>query len=154
MSDLSLRSPAFADHGDIPRRHTCQGEDKSPPLEIAGVPGGAETLALIVEDPDAPNPAAPKMVFDHWLVWNIPAATRAIAEGTVPAGAIQGRNGWGKNRWNGPCPPIGRHRYFFRLYTLGGRLELRERAGKDELRRAMAELVLAETELVGLYQKS
>lgn len=148
---LELTSPAFEHHGDIPARFTCEGADVSPPLNIAGLPAGTVGLALVVEDPDAPDPAAPLMVWDHWVLWNISPAASTIPEGSVPAGAVQGRNSWGRNDYGGPCPLIGRHRYFFLLYALDSALDLPPGADKVELQRVMWGHVLAEAELMGLY---
>lgn len=150
---MELRSPAFEHNSDMPAKYTCQGEDISPPLRISGIPQGTKTMALIVDDPDAPDPAAPKMTWDHWVVWNIPPQGE-ISEGTLPEGAATGRNSWGRNGYGGPCPPIGKHRYFFRLYALDIRLELPEVATKKILERCMEGHILATAELVGKYEKT
>ena len=148
-----LTSTAFAEGGAIPRGYTCEGRDISPPLAWSGAPAGTRTLALIVDDPDAPDPAAPKMTWVHWVLVDIPPAAPAIAEGAPPpAGAKEGLNDWGRSGYGGPCPPIGRHRYFFKLYALDTALDL-ERPTKAELERAMKGHVLAEAQLVGTYQK-
>ena len=148
-----LTSTAFAEGGAIPRGYTCEGRDTSPPLAWSGVPAGTRTLALIVDDPDAPDPAAPKMTWVHWVLFDIPPAAAGIAEGAPsPAGAKQGVNDWQRTGWGGPCPPIGRHRYFFKLYALDTALEL-NRPTKAELEQAMKGHVLAEARLVGTYQK-
>ncbi len=148
---LELTSRAFDHHEVIPARFTCQGADVSPPLHIAGVPAETVSLALVVEDPDVPDPADPIVVWDHWVVWNISSDVSTIPEGSLPAGAIQGRNSWGRNDYGGPCPMIGRHRYFFRLHALDTALELPPGAGRDDLQRVMGGHVLAEAELMGLY---
>lgn len=153
MAKFEIKSTAFPPHGDIPSLHTCEGRDKSPPLDIIGVHRDVKSLVLIVEDPDAPDPEAPKMVFDHWLLYNIPPATVKIPEGMVPTSATQGKNGWGKEAYGGPCPPVGKHRYFFKLFALDEDLGLPPGLDKDELTKAMEGHVLAETELVGLYEK-
>jgi len=150
---LKLTSTAFADGGAIPRGYTCEGRDVSPPLAWSGVPPGTRTLALIVDDPDAPDPAAPRMTWVHWVLYDIPPAAPGIAEGAPPpAGAKAGVNDWQRSGWGGPCPPIGRHRYFFKLYALDTALEL-YRPTKAQLEQAMKGHVLAETQLVGTYQK-
>jgi Raf kinase inhibitor-like YbhB/YbcL family protein len=143
---MKLTSSAFAHNADIPRKHTCQGGDVSPELTIADIPDGTRSLALIVEDPDAPG-----RTFDHWVLYDIPAATAAIGEGATPGTA--GRNDFGRNAYGGPCPPSGKHRYFFKLYALDTRLDWPEGRSKGDLQKAMAEHVLDQAELVGLYAK-
>ena len=150
---MRITSPAFPHNGSMPARFTCQGDDLSPPLEISGVPEGSAALVLLVDDPDAPDPAAPRMVWDHWVVWNIPPATTAIAEGAAPSGAVQGVNSWKRNDYGGPCPPIGTHRYFFKLYALDAPLALSSSAMKADVEAAMQGHVLAAAELIGLYGK-
>lgn len=154
---LVLKSPAFADHAAIPKRHTCEGADVSPPLDWSGAPAGTKSFALIVDDPDAPDPRAPRMTWVHWVVYNIPAAARGLPEGAathgMPAGALQGLNDWKRAGYGGPCPPVGRHRYFHKLYALDAVLSGLERPGKAELLAALKEHVLAESQLVGTYQK-
>lgn len=154
---LILKSSAFADHGPIPTQHTCEGADSSPPLSWSGAPPGTRSFALIVDDPDAPDPRAPKMTWVHWVVHNIPADVHALAEGAatggMPPGAVQGLNDWKRAGYGGPCPPIGRHRYFHRLYALDSLLSGLERPGKGELLDALKGRVLAEAQLVGTYQK-
>jgi len=149
-----LTSSAFAAGGRIPRLYTCEGRDVSPPLAWSGTPTGTKTLALTVVDPDAPDPAAPRMTWVHWVVYDIPASTTALpAGGPLPSGAREGRNDWKRTGWGGPCPPIGRHRYIFTLYALDVALgDLREptRAALDA---AMAGHVLERAELIGTYQK-
>lgn len=155
---LVLKSEAFQDGEDIPRRCTCEGADLSPPLVWEDLPEGTQSLVLIVDDPDAPDPHAPRMVWDHWILYNLPPDCRGLPEGvsddSLPDGTGQGINSWGLTGYGGPCPPIGRHRYFHRLYALDTRLpsELGE-ATKDELLLAMDERILGRTELVGTYQK-
>lgn len=150
---MRITSPAFSHNGSMPARFTCQGDDLSPPLEIGGVPESAAALVLLVDDPDAPDPAAPRMVWDHWVVWNIPPATTAIAEGSAPPGAVQGVNSWKRNDYGGPCPPIGTHRYFFKLYALDAPLALSSSAMKADVEAAMQGHILAAAELIGLYGK-
>jgi Raf kinase inhibitor-like YbhB/YbcL family protein len=152
---LTISSPAFSDHSGIPRRHTCEGEDLSPPLAWAGVPAGARSLVLIVDDPDAPDPAAPKMTWVHWLLYNLPADIGGLTEdvGTLPAGTLEGFNDFKRTAWGGPCPPIGRHRYFHKLYALDVVLPDLKHPTKTVLEKAMAGHVLAEAQLMGTYQK-
>jgi Raf kinase inhibitor-like YbhB/YbcL family protein len=151
---MELTSAAFASHKAIPPAHTCEGADRSPPLAWAGAPAGTKTFALIVDDPDAPDPAAPKTTWVHWVLYNIPASVQALAEGAKAlAGALDGLNDWKRPGWNGPCPPIGRHRYFFKLYALDETLPELETGSKAELEAAMKGHVLAHAELVGTYQK-
>lgn len=153
---MKLSSSAFANGAEIPRRYTCEGTDVSPPLAWTGAPTGVRSFALIVDDPDAPDPAAPKMTWVHWVVYNIPPTVNNIAEGAsiLPPGTLEGINDWKRARYGGPCPPIGRHRYFFKLYALDTMLPPLRQATKDALLNAMTKHVMAETELVGTYQKS
>ena len=154
---LALTSSAFEDHHPIPKKYTCEGADVSPPLAWSGVPTGTKSLALIVDDPDAPDPAAPKRVFVHWVLFNVSAALSALAEGAsgaaLPAGAVEGRNDFGNTKFGGPCPPIGRHRYFFKLYALDATLPVDKLLDKKALEAAMQGHVLRQAELVGTYQK-
>ena len=156
MASFSIRSSAFTPEGPIPVRHTCDGEDVSPPLEWSGVPKGAKSLALIVEDPDAPDPRAPKRVFAHWVLFNLPPDAPGLPEGVrtrdLPRGTRVGRNDWDKTAYGGPCPPIGRHRYFHRLFALDVVLDLAT-PSKAELERGMEGHVLARAEVVGVYQR-
>lgn len=152
---MQLSSPAFMHEHEIPVRFTCEGENISPPLEWSGVPDGTKSFALVVDDPDAPDPAAPKRVFVHWVLFDLPADKRALSEGVgeaLPPEAGAGRNDWGKASYGGPCPPIGRHRYVHKLYALDTTLEL-DRPTKGELERAMQGHVLAQCELIGTYEK-
>lgn len=141
-----LTSPVFKSNGDIPVKYTCEGENVSPPLVIGEVPKGTRSLALIVDDPDADN-----KVVTHWLAWNIAPTTVSIPEGGRPG--TMGRNEKGDNRYMGPCPPKGQHHYFFKVYALDRMLDLKEGASKEELVNAIKEHILAEGELVGLYEK-
>lgn len=152
---FQLASAAFDSNGEIPRRHTCQGEDLSPALSWSGMPEGTKSLALVVDDPDAPDPAAPKLVWVHWVAYNLPAETTSLPEGVkaLPKGALEGLNDWKKPGWRGPCPPIGRHRYFFRLYALDTKLADLHRPSKQRLLETMKGHVLATAELVGTYEK-
>ena len=145
---MKLESSAFENNGEIPRKYTCDGEDISPPLAISEVPENARTLVLIVDDPDAP---AGDWV--HWVVFNIPASTREIAEASAPAGAL-GATDFGRPGWGGPCPPSGTHRYFFKLYALDTELEQESTATKAELETAMAGHILDRAQLMGTYKRS
>lgn len=150
---LSLTSPAFAHGAKIPRKHTCEGEDISPALSWSGAPQGTESLALIVDDPDAPDPAKPQRVYVHWVVFNIPPTAHGIPEGgSLASGSVTGANDWDKKEYGGPCPPIGRHRYFFKLYALDTTLNLSS-ARKNDVEDAMKGHILAQAELMGTYQK-
>jgi len=154
---LSLQSGAFTDRGAIPKRYTCQGGDISPPLNWHGVPANAKSLVLIVDDPDAPDPAAPKMTWVHWVLYNLPAADGELAEATksstLPGSSKAARNSWQRTEYGGPCPPIGRHRYFFKLYALDSTLDGLHNPDKDAVLAAMQGHVIGQTELVGTYQK-
>jgi Raf kinase inhibitor-like YbhB/YbcL family protein len=154
---LQLSSSAFSADGIIPSKYTCEGDDLSPPLQWMGAPPNTKSFALIVDDPDAPDPAAPKMVYVHWVVANIPAGTSSLAENAskdgMPAGSITGYNDWKRKDYGGPCPPIGRHRYFFKLYALDTTLEFVSPPTKKDLEGAMKEHVIGTAELMGTYQK-
>jgi hypothetical protein len=154
-SSLTLDSPTFAAGAPIPKRHGCEGLDVPPALRWSGVPKDAKSLALIVDDPDAPDPAAPKTRWVHWVVYDLPAGTSGFAEGAawLPSGARVGRNDWQRARWNGPCPPVGRHHYVFTLYALDATLGDLHEPTRAQLDTAMKGHVLAETQLVGTYQK-
>jgi Raf kinase inhibitor-like YbhB/YbcL family protein len=151
---LTITSAAFAGGGEIPTRYTGEGADLSPPLAWTGVPAGAQSLVLIVDDPDAPDPAAPKTIWTHWVLYNIPPSARGLAEGirTLPAGTGEGLNDWKRPGYRGPLPPIGRHRYFHKLYALDTRLPLKGWPTKADVERAMRGHILAEATLVGTYQ--
>jgi Raf kinase inhibitor-like YbhB/YbcL family protein len=157
MASMTLSSPSFGQGSEIPRRHTCEGENVSPALVWSGVPAGARTLVLIVDDPDAPDPAAPRLTFVHWVVYNLPAAATGLPEGAeaavLPPGARAGSNDWRRTSYGGPCPPIGRHRYFFKLYALDAALPEGGAATKAAVVEAMRGHVLAEAQLMGTYQK-
>jgi len=145
---MELASSAFADGQSIPRRHSCEGEDLSPPLSWTGVPDGASSLALIVDDPDAPGGT-----FTHWLAWGLEPAAGGLGEGE--AAPLKGRNDFGETGYRGPCPPPGHgtHRYFFRLHALEDELELEPGAGRAELERALARRSVAVAELLGTYER-
>jgi Raf kinase inhibitor-like YbhB/YbcL family protein len=154
---MTISSAAFADGAPIPREHTCEGADTSPPLAWQGVPAGTASLALIVDDPDAPDPAAPRMTYVHWVLYNLPPTLTGLPEALrndqLPPGAEAGLNDWGQPGYGGPCPPIGRHRYFHKLYALDTLLPGLDRPTKAQLTAAMADHVLAQAELVGTYRK-
>jgi Raf kinase inhibitor-like YbhB/YbcL family protein len=151
---FSLTSSAFAEGGRIPPIHTCEGRDLAPALAWSGVPPGTKAFALIVDDPDAPDPAAPQRTWVHWVLYDIPASLAALAEGgAAPAGARDGRNDWKKTGYGGPCPPVGRHRYFHKLYALDAALGDLGTPDKAALEKAMAGHVLAQAVLMGTYQK-
>jgi Raf kinase inhibitor-like YbhB/YbcL family protein len=147
FSSFRITSPAFAPGQPIPATYSCEADDKSPPLEIAGAPVGTVSMALIVEDLDSPMPP----VFDHWLVWNIPAGTTDIAENTLPLGAVQGKNTLKKVQYSGPCTPNGTHFYHFKLFALDCEIDLPEGSTKPLLKAAMKGHILAECEMLGRY---
>lgn len=155
---MELRSSAFVHQGEIPRKHTCDGEDLSPPLAWSEMPAGTKSLALIVDDPDAPDPKAPQRVYVHWVLYNIPPDTSglaaAIRPASLPAGTLEGFNDWGRTGYGGPCPPIGRHRYFHKLYALDKVLRDLGRPTKTQLLAVMEGHVLTQAELIGTYQRS
>jgi Raf kinase inhibitor-like YbhB/YbcL family protein len=154
---LRLTSPSFADHGEIPVRHTCEGGDVSPPLAWTGVPAGTQSLVLVVDDPDAPDPRAPRMTWVHWILYNLPPSATGLREGapadTLPPGTQHGLNDWKRATYGGPCPPVGRHRYFHKLYALDTTIQRLGTPTKSELERAIEGHVLAQAELIGTYQK-
>ena len=154
---LTLTSAAFAEGGEIPRRHTCEGDNVSPDLAWSGVPEGCESLVLLVDDPDAPDPQAPRMVWDHWVLYNLPPECTGLPAGLreeqLPPGTGQGLNSWGRTGYGGPCPPVGQHRYFHILYALDTRLPDLGTPQKNELLVVMEGHILARTELVGTYRK-
>jgi Raf kinase inhibitor-like YbhB/YbcL family protein len=154
---LTLTSQAFRQNGEIPAQHTCQGADVSPPLEWSGVPENTKSLALIVDDPDAPDPAAPKMTWVHWVLYNIPPTTTRLPDGAaaqaLPGGTLEGVNDFKRAAYGGPCPPVGRHRYFHKLYALDTVMPDLKTPTKAALEKAMQGHVLAHAELIGTYQK-
>lgn len=153
---FSISSPAFANNGSIPPRYTSEGKNISPPLEWSDVPAQAKSLALIIDDPDAPDPRAPQRTWVHWVLYNIPAETRALPEDAtkhgVPAGTRQGLNDWSRTGYGGPSPPIGRHRYFHKLFALDAVLADLGHPTKAQLLKAMKGHVLAEGQLIGTYE--
>jgi hypothetical protein len=155
---MTLTSPSFAAGGEIPAKHTCEGKDVSPSLSWTGVPGGTKSLVLIVDDPDAPDPQAPRTTWVHWVVYDIPASVTSLPEGvrkdTLPRGSHDGLNDWKRMGWSGPCPPVGRHRYFHKLYALDVVLGDLQSATKSDVEKAMTGHVLGRAELVGTYRKT
>jgi Raf kinase inhibitor-like YbhB/YbcL family protein len=154
---LTLRSPAFPHQGEIPAVHTCEGRDLSPALSWSGLPAGTKSLALIVDDPDAPDPKAPRMTWVHWVLYNLPAGEQGLPEGVtasaLPSGTREGLNDWKRTGYGGPCPPIGRHRYFHKLYALDTLLSDLGTPTKAQVEKAMEGHVLERAELIGTYQK-
>lgn len=154
---FQLSSPGFPPGGEIPARHTCDGSDASPALSWSGAPARTESFALIVDDPDAPDPAAPRRTFVHWLLYDLPADATGLPEGVapeaLPRGTRHGVNDWERPGYGGPCPPIGRHRYFHKLYALDRKLGDLGRPDKARLERAMEGHVLGMAQLVGTYEK-
>jgi Raf kinase inhibitor-like YbhB/YbcL family protein len=148
METLKITSPAFAAGGAIPAKYTCDGADVSPALAIAAVPPGTASLVLIMDDPDAPMGT-----WVHWVVWNIPAQTREIPENGLPSGAVQGKTSWSRNKYGGPCPPSGTHRYFFKFFALDTQLKLGAATTSDDLEKAMHGHILAQGELMGTYHR-
>ena len=154
---FSIKSSAFAQESTIPATHTCDGPDLSPPLAWSGTPEGTQSFALIVDDPDAPDPAAPKMTWVHWVLYNLPAGCRELAEGTTaenkPVGSREGVNDWKQRGYRGPCPPVGRHRYFFKLHALDAQLADLGAPTKATLTGAMNGHVLGTATLIGTYAR-
>lgn len=152
---IAITSTSFREGGEIPAVHTCEGKDTSPPLAWSGVPLGARSLALIVDDPDAPDPKAPKMTFVHWVLYDLPPSASGLPEAVraLPPGTREGLNDWKRTGYGGPCPPVGRHRYFFKLYALDTMLGDLGTPTKAKLESAMKGHVIARAELVGTYQK-
>ncbi len=154
---FELTSPAFKNGGEIPKKYTCQGSDISPPLKWSGIPEGTKSLVLIVDDPDAPDPKNPRMVWVHWILYNIPPDINELEEGFEKTKAAfkveQGLNDWKRTGYGGPCPPIGRHRYFFKLYALDIVLKGLNKPTKEILEKAMDGHILSKAELIGTYEK-
>ena len=157
IMSMRITSSSFPHDGVIPARHTCDGHDTSPELLWTEVPEGAKSLVLIVDDPDAPDPAAPKRTWVHWVLYNIPADTGGLSEGIaateLPSGTREGINDWQRTGYGGPCPPVGTHRYFHKLYALDAVLPDLKQPTKAKLEEAMRGHVIAYSELIGLYQK-
>jgi len=152
---MKITSKAFSHMDSIPRKYTCDGEDISPPISWEGVPEGTKSLALIVDDPDAPDPRAPKMTWVHWVLYNIPPNTKGLEEDidVLPEGTLEGLNDWKRTGYGGPCPPIGRHRYFFKLYALDIMLPDLKMPTKKAVEEAMKGHVLERAELIGTYER-
>jgi Raf kinase inhibitor-like YbhB/YbcL family protein len=154
---LKLTSSAFTDGSAIPKAYTCEGKDLSPPLTWSGAPAGTTSFVLIVDDPDAPDPKAPKMTWVHWVLYNLPPNSTGLAEGVaprgLPPGTGEGVNDWKRTGYGGPCPPIGRHRYFHKLYALDTTLEELAKPTKAQVEAAMKGHVLAQATLMGTYIK-
>ena len=152
---LSLTSPSFSHQGLIPAHHTCDGGDSSPELIWTGVPESTKSLVLIIDDPDAPDPQAPTMTWVHWILYNIPATTNKlpaqVPSAGLPADTLEGINDWGRIGYGGPCPPIGTHRYFHKLYALNTMLPDLNRPTKAILEQAMQSHIIAQAELIGRY---
>lgn len=155
---MIITSTAFADGGEIPAKYSADGKDSSPPLAWDGVPEETQSLVLIVDDPDAPDPKAPRMTWVHWVLFNIPPDTKGLPEGVkpknLPAGTQEGMNDWHRTGYGGPAPPIGRHRYFFKLYALDIELSRMGTPSKSKVVNAMQGHILAEAKLVGTYERS
>ncbi len=155
---LTITSSVFQHNGSIPLQYTCDGDDASPPLAWSDVPEEARSLVLIVDDPDAPDPAAPKMTWVHWILYNLPpdstGLSEAVASDNLPSGTLEGFNDWKRTGYGGPCPPIGRHRYFHKLYALDKILPALRKPTKIQLEQAMRGHILEHAELIGTYQRS
>ena len=156
---LALSSSAFADQGEIPSHYTCEGQDVSPPLRWSGVPANAKSLVLIVDDPDAPDPRAPRTTWVHWVLYNLPPSVDGLPEGItaaaqLPAGTLDGCNDWKRTGYGGPCPPVGRHRYFHKLYALDAVLPDMHEPNKGLVEQAMSGHVIDQAQLVGTYERT
>lgn len=154
---MTLKSPDFTHQGEIPKQYTCDGADVSPALTWSDIPRNAKSLVLIVDDPDAPDPAAPKMTWVHWVLYNIPPTASGLPQGITPSdlppNTLQGKNDWKRTGYGGPCPPKGRHRYFHKLYALDIELPDLHWPDKAQLEKAMAGHIIGQTELIGTYQR-
>jgi Raf kinase inhibitor-like YbhB/YbcL family protein len=158
MAALTLTSESFVQNGMIPIRHTCDGQDISPELSWAEIPAGTKSLVLIVDDPDAPDPADPKMTWVHWVLYNIPPDINGLPEDAsiagLSSGTREGINDWQRTGYGGPCPPIGTHRYFHKLYAVDTVLPDLKQPTKTMLEEAMQGHVIEYFELIGLYRRS
>jgi Raf kinase inhibitor-like YbhB/YbcL family protein len=154
---MNINSPAFDNHESIPAKFTCAGSDISPALHWSNVPSAAKSLVLIVDDPDAPDPVAPKTTWVHWVLYNLPPYSEGLDEAVqpnvLPEGTVQGINDWKRTGYGGPCPPIGRHRYFFKLYALDTSLTDIKNATKAQVEKAMHGHVIESAELMGTFEK-
>ncbi len=146
QKSMIISSSAFAEGQTIPKKYTCDGDGVNPPLEFKDVPAEAKSLALIIDDPDAPVGT-----WTHWILWNISPLTTSIAENSVPTEALQGKTSSGQNNYGGPCPPSGQHRYFFKIYALDTMLKIPTRSTADELIQAMSGHIISQAELMGKY---
>ena len=157
VKNMQLTSPSFENNKSMAKKFTCDGEDISPALKWSDVPEAAKSLALIVDDPDAPDPANPRMTWVHWVLYNIPVTVSSLPERVkdkdLPPGTLQGLNDWKKTGYGGPCPPIGQHRYFYKLYALDMVLPDLAHPTKAKLEKAMEGHILSRAELIGLYQR-
>jgi Raf kinase inhibitor-like YbhB/YbcL family protein len=157
IMSMAIQSPSFSHNGEIPVRHTCDGQNISPALSWAGLPAGTKSLALIVDDPDAPDPAAPRVTWVHWVLYNIPAGMDGLPESVagkdIAPGTLQGINDWRSTGYGGPCPPVGRHRYYHKLFALDALLPDLKHPTKASLEKAMQGHIIAHASLVGLYQR-
>ncbi len=153
---MLLTSTAFTHNGEIPSLYTCDERDVSPPLAWKDVPETAKSLVLIVDDPDAPDPKAPKMTWIHWVLYNIPPNVdnlkQDVTSSDLPLGTLEGMNSWKRTGYGGPCPPIGRHRYFHKLYALDEVLPDLKNPTKAKLEAQMSGHIIATAELVGTYE--
>lgn len=153
---LRISSPSFDNESGIPVRHTCEGDDVSPALNWTGAPDGTASFVLIVDDPDAPDPAAPRQVWTHWILYDLPPTVTGLPEDVghdLPDGTGEGLNDWNRTGWGGPCPPIGRHRYYHKLYALSAKLGDMGTPRKEDVEGAMKGHVLATAQIMGTYQK-
>jgi Raf kinase inhibitor-like YbhB/YbcL family protein len=152
---FAITSTSYQDGTEVPQKFTCQGGDASPQLAWSGLPAGTKSVAIIVDDPDAPDPAKPERTWVHWVIYDIPATTQSFPEGlgAPPTGARMGKNDWGKTTWGGPCPPIGRHRYFHKVFALDVVLGDLKEPTKAQLEAAMKGHILGQAQLVATYQK-
>jgi Raf kinase inhibitor-like YbhB/YbcL family protein len=155
--NMQLTSPSFENQKRIAKKFTCDGEDISPALVWSAAPEGTQSFALVVDDPDAPDPANPQMTWVHWVLYNIPATVGSLPEGVkdkgLPPGTLQGLNDWKKTGYGGPCPPIGEHRYFHKLYALNTVLPDLKRPTKAKLEKAMEGHILSKADLIGLCRR-
>ena len=157
LTVLTLTSPSFSHNDSIPAHYTCDGKDISPALHWTGIPDGTKSLVLIVDDPDSPDPSAPKMAWVHWVLYNIPPSATGLAEGisekNLPSGTLQGINDWKRTGYGGPCPPIGNHRYYHKLYALDTVLPDLQHPNKAALEQAIQGHIIGQGELIGRYQR-
>ncbi|KYG70003.1 YbhB/YbcL family Raf kinase inhibitor-like protein [Bdellovibrio bacteriovorus] len=154
QTHFTISSPVFENNGEIPKQYTCEGDDMSPPLEWYGAPQGTKSYAIIVDDPDAPDPSAPKRTWVHWVVYNIPAEIHALPENfhDFPEETQEVENDWKASGYRGPCPPIGKHHYHHKIYALNTFLPQNGILTKEDLLKAMKGHILGEADLVGTYE--